>query len=108
MGFSISWVAFWALSRMEVLGRAGLRASLHPRTETHDMGTPRSPFSLAEIPTGWTILFSEFPSCVCGAPRGSFRGRCRNRLTGRGARNVQRGSLLYGFPRVLMEEHTPR
>jgi len=59
MGFSISWVAFRTLDRIEVLRRAGLR-DCEPKTETDDMGTSRVPFALAEIPTGWTVLFSNF------------------------------------------------
>jgi hypothetical protein len=58
MGFSISWVAFSALDRIEALRRAGFRDS-EPATETHDMGTLGAPFSLAEIPTGWTVLLSN-------------------------------------------------
>jgi hypothetical protein len=53
MGFSISWLAFHNLSKSEVLKRSGFR----------DLGieddTNETPFSLAELPTGWVILFSN-------------------------------------------------
>ena len=53
MGFSISWLAFKALSEMEVLKRTGFRD-----TGVYDEAN-ESPFSLAELPTGWTILFAN-------------------------------------------------
>jgi hypothetical protein len=53
MGFSISWVAFRNLSKAEVLKRSGLRGS-GAEDEANE-----SAFSLAEIPTGWTVLFSN-------------------------------------------------
>jgi hypothetical protein len=53
MGFSISWVAFKNLSMAEVLKRSGFRDS-----GTEDEAN-ETPFSLAELPTGWAILFSD-------------------------------------------------
>ena len=53
MGFSISWVAFRNLAKAEVLKRSGFRDS-GAEDEANE-----APFSLAEIPTGWTILFSN-------------------------------------------------
>jgi hypothetical protein len=53
MGFSISWLGFKALSKTEVLRRTGLRD-----TGLSDEANESS-FSIAEIPTGSTILFSN-------------------------------------------------
>ena len=53
MGFSISWVAFKNLSKAEVLKRSGFRDS-----GTEDEAN-EAPFSLAELPTGWVVLFSN-------------------------------------------------
>jgi hypothetical protein len=53
MGFSISWLAFKALNKNEVLKRTGFWD-----TGVKDEAN-QSPFSLAELPTGWTILFSN-------------------------------------------------
>jgi len=53
MGFSISWIAFQNSSKAEVLTRSGFRD-----TGIEDEAN-ESPFSLAEIPTGWVILFSN-------------------------------------------------
>jgi hypothetical protein len=53
MGFSISWLAFKGLSKAEVLKRTGFRDS-----GAYDEAN-ESPFSLAELPTGWAILFSN-------------------------------------------------
>lgn len=53
VGFSISWIGFKALPPSEVLRRTGFRdlAIDDPAYE--------SPFSLAVLPTGWTILFAN-------------------------------------------------
>jgi hypothetical protein len=53
MGFSISWLGFKALSKAEILRRTGFRD-----TGAYDEAN-ESPFSLAELPNGWTILFSN-------------------------------------------------
>lgn len=53
MGFHISWIAFKGLKKAEALDIAGLRD-----TGTQDEAN-ESPFSCAELPTGWTILFSN-------------------------------------------------
>jgi hypothetical protein len=53
MGFSISWVAFKNLSKAEVLKRGGFRDS-----GTEDEAN-EAPFSFAELPSGWVILFSN-------------------------------------------------
>jgi hypothetical protein len=53
MGFSISWIAFKDLSKAQVLDRNRCR----------DSGTEdevnEAPFSFAELPTGWMVLFSN-------------------------------------------------
>jgi hypothetical protein len=53
VGFSISWTAFKGLQKADVLTRTGFRdtAILDEANE--------SPFSIAELPTGWTVLFSN-------------------------------------------------
>ena len=53
MGFSISWLAFKELSAAEVLQRTGFRD-----TGVFDEANER-PYSLAMLPTGWAILFSN-------------------------------------------------
>jgi hypothetical protein len=53
MGFSISWLAFAELSGSEVLERTGFRD-----TGVFDEAN-ESRYSLAELPTGWTILFAN-------------------------------------------------
>jgi hypothetical protein len=53
MGFSISWVAFQKLSKLDVLQRCGLR-----EVGVNDV-VNRARFSFAEIPTGWVILFAN-------------------------------------------------
>jgi hypothetical protein len=53
MGFSISWVGFKNLSKAEVLKRSGFHD-----TGVHDEAN-EAPFSLAELPTGWVVLFSN-------------------------------------------------
>jgi hypothetical protein len=53
MGFSISWVAFKGASKVEVLKRLGLRDLQHADA------IPQTPLSLAELPTGWTVLHVE-------------------------------------------------
>ena len=53
MGFAVSYVAFNTAPKQEVLRLARLR-------ETKRVGTDREPFyMLAEIPTGWTLLFVD-------------------------------------------------
>ena len=53
MGFRISWVGFKAVDKPALLAHLGFR----------DTGAPdeanEAPFSLAVIPTGWVILFSN-------------------------------------------------
>jgi hypothetical protein len=53
MGFKGSWIGFKGVNKAAVLAHLGFR----------DIGKPdewcEAPFSLAEIPTGWTILFSN-------------------------------------------------
>lgn len=53
MGFSISWLAFEGATRSDVLAATGMR----------DTGVVdevnEAPFSCAEIPTGWTVLYSN-------------------------------------------------
>jgi hypothetical protein len=53
MGFKISWVAVKSATKADVLEMAGLRdtVTLDPVCE--------APFSCTELPTGWTILFSN-------------------------------------------------
>lgn len=53
MGFSISWLAVEGLTKAAVLQRLSLRD-----TGEVDHGND-SPFSIAEIPTGWVIVFSN-------------------------------------------------
>ena len=53
MGFSISWIAFKNSSREEVLRRLGFRDS-GIVDEANE-----APFSFAELPTGWAVLFSN-------------------------------------------------
>jgi len=53
VGFKISWLGFKGLSKSDVLGHIGF----------HDSGQPNdgneAPFSLAQLPTGWSILFAN-------------------------------------------------
>lgn len=51
MGFKISWIGFEKLSAVAVAERAGLTL-----TSTVDEAN-ETPFSIAELPSGWTILF---------------------------------------------------
>ena len=53
MGFSISWVGFKGLRKADVLSELKFSDS----GETDECN--EAPYSLAEIPTGWTILFSN-------------------------------------------------
>jgi hypothetical protein len=53
MGFSISWVGFRNVDKAEVLRRSGLRDT------GIDDEANEAPFSIAELPTGWVILFSN-------------------------------------------------
>jgi hypothetical protein len=53
MGFSISWIGFKGLAKPDIPNRIGLRD-----TDVYDEAN-ESPFSLAELPTGFTILFSN-------------------------------------------------
>jgi len=53
MGLSISWIGFQGIDKAEVLRRVAL----------HDTGIENqaneAPFSIAELPNGWTILFAK-------------------------------------------------
>lgn len=53
MGFSISWVAFQGIGKDEVLRRVGMRdtGALDEANE--------APFSIAELATGWVVIFSS-------------------------------------------------
>ncbi len=51
MGFKICWIGFEKLGAAEVAERAGLAL-----TSTVDDAN-EAPFSIAELPSGWTILF---------------------------------------------------
>jgi hypothetical protein len=53
LGYSISWVCFKGLDETEVLRRTGLRD-----TGVYDEAN-EAPFSLARLPTGWLILWSN-------------------------------------------------
>lgn len=53
MGYSVSWIGFHGLPKSEVLGRTSLRETGVP-DEANE-----TPFSLAELPFGWIILFSN-------------------------------------------------
>ena len=53
MGFSISWVAFQGLPKAEVLARTRLRDTGH-LDEANE-----APFSVADLPMGWVVLFSN-------------------------------------------------
>jgi hypothetical protein len=53
MGFKISWLGFKGLSKEQILDRVGLRDTGEP-DEANE-----APFSIAEIPHGWTILFTN-------------------------------------------------
>ncbi len=53
MGFKISWIGFKGLSKGDVLSNIGFHDS-----GRHDDANEAS-FSLAELPTGWSILFSN-------------------------------------------------
>lgn len=53
MGFSISWIAFQGITKEEVLARSGLRDTGEVLDE--DIVD----FSLAVLPTGWILLFTE-------------------------------------------------
>ncbi len=51
MGFSVSWLGFENVAKANVLARFGLRdAGLAD-------GANEALFSIAQLPTGWTILF---------------------------------------------------
>ena len=53
MGFSVSWVAWHGATPAEVLALAALRG-------TEAVGTiPASPFQVATLPGGWTLLFAD-------------------------------------------------
>lgn len=53
MGFSISWIAFEGIDKNEALRRAALR-DLARVDEANE-----SPFSAAELPLGWSLIFSN-------------------------------------------------
>jgi hypothetical protein len=53
MGFSISWIGFKGLSEADVLLRTGFRDT-GAADEVNE-----APFSMAELPTGWTIVFAN-------------------------------------------------
>ncbi len=53
MGFSISWVGVRGVAKDLVLGAAGL-IDLGVEDEANE-----APFSLAELPTGWAIIFAN-------------------------------------------------
>jgi hypothetical protein len=53
LGFKISWIGFKGLSKGAVLDHIGFRD-----TGRREEG-PDDPFSLAELPTGWSILFAN-------------------------------------------------
>ncbi|HEY8574412.1 hypothetical protein [Phenylobacterium sp.] len=53
MGFSISWLAFEGLTKADALGRLSLTDTGHP-DEANE-----APFSAADLPTGWALVFSN-------------------------------------------------
>ncbi|MGO8920680.1 MAG: hypothetical protein ACLQJR_32705 [Stellaceae bacterium] len=57
MGFSISWIGFKALSKAEVLGRVGFCEADSGAGLYQSPGKSR--FSVSELPTGWTIVYSK-------------------------------------------------
>jgi len=76
MGFSISWVAFKDLSKAEVLERAGFRDS-GVVDEANE-----APFSCAELPTGWVVLFANdfdygAPEHLVGLTAGAMALSCQ-------------------------------
>jgi len=53
LGFSISWAAFHQFSKPDVLGRLGFR----DRGEVDEAN--EAPFSMAELPDRWVVVFSN-------------------------------------------------
>jgi hypothetical protein len=53
MGFKVSWIGFDGIGKTEVLQSAGLQDTGEPDEATE------APFSGAEIPGGWFILFAN-------------------------------------------------
>jgi hypothetical protein len=53
MGFSISWMAFRGVTKEKVLEKLSFhdRGNLDPTNE--------APFSIAQLPNGWTVVFSN-------------------------------------------------
>jgi hypothetical protein len=70
VGFKISWIGFQGAAKHQVLQRAGLRDT-GERDEANE-----APFSGAEIPSGWFILFSNDFSFASPERVASFSADC--------------------------------
>ena len=71
MGFKISWLGVAGKSKASVLDTVGLKDTEEPEE------VPESPFSGAEIPGGWFILFSNDFDFVSRARLAQFSIDCR-------------------------------
>lgn len=56
MGFRISWLAAKGMSATDLLGHFQLEATVRPDRANE------APFSVASLPTGWTVLWSNDPT----------------------------------------------
>lgn len=71
MGFRISWVGFEDLDRRSCLNLIGMTDTGEPDEATE------APFSMATLPTGWTILFANDFDYASDKRLAQLSGRCR-------------------------------
>ena len=71
MGFRVSWIAFEGLGRQSCLDLVGM-------VDTGELDDAcEAPFSMAVLPTGWGILFSNDFTYASDDRLSRFSGRCR-------------------------------